>query len=261
MNKYLVTMMLLVLCLSVYSQEDSDGQEKDKYSRFHFGLGYSNFLEAGMDVFPETGPDILRKSSALNHGITMSFLWYNRNYTSAVELKLGYYKERYGEYVQPRFDKLTSLLGVADHTFEKDTKFTSLSAFLLKSDIKRWHYLSINEKRNLRFGYGLSLELLPEEMPMNFFEFNSNLDQSYAIICKYDHNWTTKRLNKGIYLGAGYQKYLWGRASFNVDFGYYFYLTPYTYGEYSTAGAFPFEATGTMIHEPGHFQIDVSVLF
>ena len=261
MNKYLVTLLLLVSCIPVFSQKDREIQEKDSYSRFHIGIGYSNFLEAGMDVFPETGPDILRKSSALNHGVTLKLLWYNFNYSSAIEFDLGYYQERYGEFVQPRFDKLTSLLGVVNHTFEKESMFTKESTVLIKAGIKRWHYLSINESRSLRFGYGISLELLPEEKPLSLFSFDSDVDEYYVIECKYDHNWTTKRLNKGIYLGAGYQKYLWGRASFNFDVGYYFYPTPYTYGEYSTAGAFPFEATGTMIHAPGHFQIDVSVLF
>lgn len=261
MKKVIFTLMLIYWSFPAISQGNKQYQEEKTYSRFHLGVGYSNFLEAGMDVFPETGPDILRKSSALNHGITVSFLWYNWDFTSAIEFELGYYKERYGEYVQPRFDKLTALLNPVNHTFEFDTKFTSESTFLVKANLKRWHYLSLSERKNLRIGYGVSLQLLPEEMPEPAFIFNSDKKESYVIICKYDHNWTSKRLNKGVYFGAGYQKYLWGRASYNIDFGYYFYPMPYTYGEYSTAGAFPFEATGTMIHEPGHFQIDVSILF
>lgn len=253
--------MLLLSGVSVFSQENQYDIKKDMDSHFHIGIGYSNFLEAGMDVFPETGPDILKKTSALNHGLTLKLLRYNFSYSSAVEVELGYFKERYGDYVKPRFDKLTSLLGTVDHTFERDSKFTTQSTVLLKAGIKRWHYLPINKSRSLRVGYGLSLELLPEEEAPGSFLFDSVDDEDYVIECNYDHNWTTKMLNKGVYLGAGYQKYLWGHASFNFDIGYYFYPTPYTYGEYSTAGAFPFEATGTMIHDPGHFQIDVSVLF
>lgn len=261
MKKIIFTLVLIYCSFSAFTQGNQQYQEEKTFSRFHFGMGYSNFLEAGMDVFPETGPDILRKSSALNHGLTVSFLWYNKYFTSAIELELGYYMERYGEYVQPRFDKLTALLNPVDHTFDFDTKITSLSTFLLKANLKKWHYLPLSEREDLRIGYGVSLELLPEEMPIQVFDFYSDNQEPYLIEVKYDHNWTTKRLNKGFYLGAGYQKYLWGRASYNIDFGYYFYPTPYTYGEYSTAGAIPFEATGMMIHEPGHFQIDVSIMF